>query len=285
MNLVKIKCSFCSKEFFRTQGRVNEAKKFGWKYYCSSKCQNLNRNKQKSFKCGNPSCNKIFKRTPCKIPPSKICFCSSHCTAIVNNSLRKKIKICSICGKKFSGERKYCSRPCYSKAVNRRKKSKIEKQKEILKRIKTFYKIEGRIPTKKEKPGLARSAQDIFETWNEAIKTAGFKPNPVMFAKKYIANDGHKCDSFSEKIIDDWLYLRKIQHKRNVPYPENSSLIADFVTKNEWIEFFGLAGEIKEYDKILKIKQALARKYQLPLLEIYPRDLFPVNKLATILNN
>lgn len=132
---------------------------------------------------------------------------------------------------------------------------------------------------------LYKRARKVFGTWNKAVEAAGFNPNPVLFAEKHIANDGHKCDSVAEKIIDDWFYTRKIKHKRRVPYPEDSSLTADFVTENNWIEFFGLAGEIKEYDKLLKRKQMLSKKYKLQLIEIYPKDLFPVNRLSEIIRN
>jgi len=130
---------------------------------------------------------------------------------------------------------------------------------------------------------MYRTARKLFGTWNNAIKTAGFEPNPVLFAKKCIADDGHKCDSFAEKIIDDWLNARGIKHKREVPYPEDKRLTADFVLKNNWVEFFGLAGELKEYDKLVKRKQILSKKYKLKLIEIYPKDLFPKNRLSKII--
>ena len=37
---------------------------------------------------------------------------------------------------------------------------------------------------------LQRSKKKIFSTWNKAVIAAGFKPNPVKFANKYIAEDG-----------------------------------------------------------------------------------------------
>jgi hypothetical protein len=43
-----------------------------------------------------------------------------------------------------------------------------------------------------------------------------------QIGKKYIAKDGHKCDSFAEKIIDDWLYSNNVEHQRNIPYPNSS---------------------------------------------------------------
>ena len=45
-------------------------------------------------------------------------------------------------------------------------------------------------------------ARYVFGTWNNAISAAGYKPNPVMFARHHIASDGHRCDSLAEKIIE-----------------------------------------------------------------------------------
>ncbi len=155
---------------------------------------------------------------------------------------------------------------------------------QIIQKIKNFYRKHKRIPFKREFRHYS-AAQRRFGTWNKAIEAAGFAPNPVMFSKKYIARDGHKCDSLAEKIIDDWLSAKKIKHKRNVPYPQDPSLTADFVTKNHWIEFFGLRGQVASYDRLLKRKLGLVKKHNIPLIAIYPEDLFPTqsNRLAKII--
>ena len=103
-----------------------------------------------------------------------------------------------------------------------------------------------------------------------------------MFTKKYIAKDGHICDSLAEKIIDDWFEKRKIDHQRQIPYPGNPKLTTDFIAENHWIEFFGLAGQHKRYDELRKEKIQLAKLYNLPLMEIYPNHLFPKNKLSNL---
>ncbi len=128
--------------------------------------------------------------------------------------------------------------------------------------------------------GMYREAREFFGSWNNAIKVVGFTPNPILFAKKQRAYDGHQCDSLAEKIIDDWLDEKNIKHERNIKYPSNPKLTADFVTKHYWIEFFGLFGEMDDYDALVKEKQKLARKYKLPLIELYPKDLFPVSRLS-----
>lgn len=153
----------------------------------------------------------------------------------------------------------------------------------IIKSIKDFYFLHNRIPLKSEFL-YTNPARKRFGSWNKAIKAAGFKPNPVMFTRKHKANDGHICDSLAEKIIDDWLYTKNIDHKRSIPYPGNIHLHVDFVVGNYWIEFFGLHGQHKRYDELRKEKLELAIKYNLKLIEIYPKDLFPDNKLEQILN-
>lgn len=274
-----INCAECGRVFLRSEKRIKEGIKRNWQTFCSSQCLSNFRNKQKTFKCGNPKCNKTFKRQPSQIPPSGICFCSKSCAVTVNNhkspKRQPKIRTCPVCGKKFTGNRKYCS------AICRPKPRKITK-KQIISDIKKFYKKNGRIPLKKEYSHY-KASRLRFGTWNRAIKEAGFEPNPVMFAKKYTANDGHHCDSLAEKIIDDWLYARKIRHKINVPYPLGNLLTADFLIGNVWIEFFGLDGQLKSYDQIKKRKMEIAKKLDLRLIAIYPQDLFPRCKLNEVL--
>jgi len=282
MNGIEVKCYFCNKKFIKSIGRVNEAKKFGWKFYCGPTCQHKNRNKQKIFKCSNPNCNNIFSRAPNDARTQNL-FCSHSCAAIFHNERRKIHKICPICNKNFIGWRKYCSKNCYIKTANSDRKipTGIYKQK-IISRICNFYNKNGRVPVKKEMYGLYRTARKLFGTWNNAIKAAGFEPNPVMFSRIHVAKDGHRCDSLTEKIIDDWLFKNKIEHERNVFYP-NSRYTADFKINNKFVEFFGLKGELKSYDKNLEIKEEIARKNNIELIGIYPKDLFPKNNLSKII--
>ena len=57
----------------------------------------------------------------------------------------------------------------------------------------------------------------------------------------------------------------------------------DFVIGNNFIEYFGLNEVISEYDELIKKKRKLSKKYKLSLIEIYPKDLFPVNRLSKII--
>jgi hypothetical protein len=279
MTLIETSCSFCHKKYLRLKRRVNEAKKFRWKQYCSPKCLSLGRNKQKTLKCGNPKCQKTFKKIPSEITPSGICFCSRTCSAIFNNpkspKRRPKIRICPICKKKFTGKRKYCSRSCQPKPL------KLP-EKQIIKDIKEFYKDNGRIPVKREYYHY-KAARLRFGTWNKAIEAAGFNPHSVLFAKKYVANDGHQCDSLSEKIIDDWLTSKKIIHQKNVYYLD-SKYTADFKVNDIFIEFFGLCG-VRKYDKNLTRKLKFIKNNQFKIIKIYPQDIFPKFRIHYLLDN
>ena len=130
-----------------------------------------------------------------------------------------------------------------------------------------------------------RKARVVFGTWNKAIEAAGFQANPVMFANKYVAKDGHKCDSLAEKIIDEWFRSKNISHERSVPYPEGYKLTCDFVVNKTFIEFFGLEGELREYDRLVKLKRRLSRKHKFKLIELKPTHLFPKNKLDDVLSS
>jgi Homing endonuclease associated repeat len=154
---------------------------------------------------------------------------------------------------------------------------------DLISKIQNFYHINGRIPLKREFNAL-KIYRDRFGSWNNAIRLAGFEPNPVLFAKRFIANDGHQCDSFSEKIIDDYLAREHILHTRNVPY-EGTRMTADFgIETNIILEFFGLAGVQHNYDRLVNLKREHAKQKNILLIEVYPEDIFPVNTLDRVLS-
>lgn len=285
MKFVKVNCHHCGKILSKEIRRFNETKKHKWKIYCSVTCQKLSKNKQIKVKCGNPSCNKFIFRCPSEIPVSGTSYCSCSCAAIVNNRkfpkrkpvIKKEIlKTCKSCFKEFydNKTRKYCSPACFSKRP-------IFPAEKIIEEIQQFYNQNGRIPVKREYHAY-RAARFRFGTWNNAVKAAGLDPNPILFAKKYFANDGHRCDSLSEKIIDDWLFARKVVHQKSVPYL-NTLFTADFKVEDTFIEFFGLHKELKRYDQLMKTKLQIIKKNNLKLIAIYPKDIFPKSRLNEIL--
>lgn len=153
---------------------------------------------------------------------------------------------------------------------------------DLIKKIRHFYRMYGRIPLKREF-NMYNEYKRRFGSWNAAIRLAGFDTNPQLFAYKFRAKDGHRCDSFTEKIIDDWLSERGIAHDRHVPY-KGTKMTADFgLGSAVRLEFFGLAGVQKKYDELLEKKRLICKEQNLSLIEAYPKDLFPVNKLEKLL--
>ncbi len=153
---------------------------------------------------------------------------------------------------------------------------------QLINEIKAFRKKVGRIPTKREFYNHWQPFRRVFGSWNKAILASGFKPNPVLFAKRWLAKDGHICNSLSEKIIDDFLTRNNIQHLKDVYYPNQRKFSADFVVKGKyWVEFVGLKGVLKRYDRLFKRKTLLAKKNGIKIIELYPSDLFPKEKLTS----
>lgn len=286
MAYIIVSCKNCGKKFSRPKNRAKEAAKLGWNQYCSSKCQFNSRITGESKSC--KICSKEVWRTPKHMKNSHTgrFFCSTSCAAIFNNNLRSEAlpkNFCKHpdCDKQVPRDQLYCSRIC---AAFSRKRTEESLRKEVLGKIVKFYKINERIPVKKEMYAAYGKARDVFGTWNKAIEAAGFKPNPVMFANKYLAKDGHKCDSLAEKIVDEWLYSKGIPHQRSIPYPEFKKMTCDFVVNKTFVEFFGLKGELKEYDRLVNLKRKISKKYKLKLVEIKPAHLFPKNQLEKILS-
>lgn len=272
-----VTCSYCSKDFLKDNRHINENVKLGNNFYCSPKCQYSFKNKQIELKCENPTCVNKFKRASNAISSHN--YCSRSCAVVVNNvkfpKRLAKVRLCGYCGEKmFTYGRMYCSVRCRGKA-------QAMTGEEIVGQIRTFYNEQGRIPLKREFNHY-HVARDRFGNWNNAVKVAGFKPNPVLFAERQVSEDGHICDSIAEMSIDDYLYEKGIPHDRCVPYP-GGIYTADFKVEDVLIEYFGLAGEHKRYDELKEIKQSIAKLYNLKLVEIYPKDLYPRNRLGEIL--
>lgn len=265
--------------------QINEAATHGWKSYCTPQCLSNAKDKRILFTCFNPICKKIFKKRPKEVSSSGKVYCSQSCAAIESNKnrwLKLPQNHCANpnCKKVISRSNKFCSNKCNGIL---KRFSDEEYRLKIIKRIKQFYINKHRIPFKKEMWGSYGAARRIFGTWNSAIEAAGLLPNPVKFAMKYLAKDGHKCDSLSEKIIDDWLFKRKIHHEIKVPYGINR-MTADFKVKDVLIEFFGLQGELKKYDSLMRKKLRFIKKKHLHVIPIYPTDLFPKSRLNDILS-
>ncbi len=258
----------------------------GWKQFCSGECLKRDRIVGVNVVCRN--CDKEFIRSASWILKSKLghSFCSQHCAATYNNQRRADalpVKLCKNpnCNNRIVNWSIHCSLSCAGKS--RRRGLSVLKE-EVLLEIRNFYTANQRIPVKREMYSAYKKARRSFGAWNKAIATAGFQPNPVMFANKYIAKDGHRCDSLAEKIIDEWFRLKNIVHQRSVPYPEHSRMTCDFTVQDFYIEFFGLGGQHRRYDELINKKRELSKKHGIKLVELKPDDLFPKNQLDRTLS-
>lgn len=288
--LKKLFCATCKDPVYRSVGRFNEGIKFGWKIYCSRKCEYQSKGKRQRLICEN--CGKSFERTPNAISAHNYCSCS--CAAIINNKNRPernaKTIECKNCGVKFkkwiSSNKKYCSLKC-------RREAEYYTPEDLLKIIKNAVRKLKRTPTRREFKNINSSCRKAFGSWNNAVLMAGFTPNRSHDNRMYKranakAADGHFCDSISELLIDNWLYQNNIAHERDAHYP-GTNYKADWVMINKkqrvFVEYFGLANDSPRYDRAMKEKKKLCGKHKISLISIYPKDLYPKNVFEENLKN
>jgi transposase-like protein len=149
---------------------------------------------------------------------------------------------------------------------------------ELLYKIVNFYNQNGRIPLKREF-NMYREYKREFGGWNRAIRMAGFDANPELFAHRFKSSDGHSCDSFTERIIDNWLSDNNFIHQKNWHYGDTKMTADFFLDPGTVIEFFGLAGTSSKYNQTIVRKREFCGRFGLRLIEIYPADIFPKNNL------
>lgn len=284
--MVRVKCYFCHKQFLTKRAYFVFNKEVGYHSFCSKKCHYKSKLRGRILTCDNPSCNKRFYRAPNNILPNN--YCSKSCAAIVNNQKYPKYppRYCTYreCKNLVKRDSPYCSLEC-----GKLSKFKYTK-KEIVDIIKKHHQNTNRVPSKRELSEISHKAIHLFGSWNNAITIANLNPNRSHDSRMYKrlcgkAIDGHKCDSVSEILIDNWLHKNKIKHLRNVRYP-NTHYLADWaVAENKtFIEYFGLASDSPRYDRAIKEKIKLCRKNKIKLIGIYPKDLYPNNQLGKVLS-
>lgn len=142
----------------------------------------------------------------------------------------------------------------------------------------------GRTPAKREARDIVYACVYYFGSWNNAISAAGLAPNRSHNQRMYRrvmtqAKDGHRCDSISEALIDNWLTDHGIAHERDVAYPVTRHK-ADWKIGEIFVEYFGLAKDSARYDRATKEKQALCKKLGITLLALYPDDIYPALRLV-----
>ena len=147
--------------------------------------------------------------------------------------------------------------------------------------ISQYFTQTGVLPGNREDRRIESAALRHYGSWNAAVIAAGHSPNTEWVQRKVLpCLDGHKADSVSEKIVDDWFHLQGIKHERWKRYPEGR-YTCDFYLPdiNQWVEYFGLSGKHPGYDIRTLIKRGMAVKHNLNLVEIVPSMLYPMNTL------
>lgn len=153
---------------------------------------------------------------------------------------------------------------------------------DLLQIIRDKFKELERVPARREVK-VSKQCMKVFGSWNKAIIAAGFSPHRSDSQRMYKrtntkALDGHICDSISEALIDNWLFSHKIFHQRDVIYPttnHKADWAVDINGQRIFIEYFGLAKDSKRYDRDISHKKELCQANIIPLIEIYPQDLYP----------
>lgn len=190
---------------------------------------------------------------------------------------------CEFCGASFYRrpsaikQKIYCSLDCFYQATH-----PLYTKERLIEIIQDFQERKGRIPfhsefSKDRDYPNPSTYCDVFGSWNEAIQLAGFMPNSASLGKILIAEDGHKCLSFAEKLIDDWLSNHKIKHEKEVYYP-NSKLRADWLISRIYVEYFGICIGYEDqlsrsYETTRHKKRTICKDNDLVLIELYPKDL------------
>lgn len=313
---IDVECSFCHHHFGMPARNYNWSNKQKWKFFCSKECRIQFKTKSKNLKCYNCGKDIVVGNCDYKRSKTKKFYCCNSCAAVVNNknrifsdekrkeisektrnSIRKYLKTqnkimleemnCVICGKKFHPSRKRikcCSAKCGK--IYQFGFSPYTKDEVINKIIQLSQKI-NRTPQKRDcLIRLLSATIRFFGTWNKAVSFCGLKPNKSKFQKTRLkCQDNHMADSISEKIVDDWFFINKINHERNKKYP-NSNMDCDFYLPyyNILVEYFGLIGQVEEYDKVVELKRKIVKDNNLKFIEIIPSDLYPENKLDSFLD-
>lgn len=170
------------------------------------------------------------------------------------------------------------------------------KKEEALLLLSEYAKSIGRTPTSREVqsnkslPGIA-SYHRYFGSYNKACELAGITPNTCIFGELgeiYYSINNDICFSKSEKVITDILINSKISFVKEVPYRNivkddyNEKVLGE--KRCDWlindkiiVEFFGMP-EKEDYAKRIKQKVEICKKYNIPLIALYRKDVDRVNK-------
>lgn len=212
----------------------------------------------------NKNIENIVKYYPIKKSINEINFCYIHFPPLFSWKedstlfLKKLIKLIG-----FIPPQNLHEDYSYLRGLNRQN---FEKAIILLNHLSPYSKIIKGVPLNGKK----------YDSWIELLMDMGIlKKDGVLktaMGYKCVAEDGHLCNSISEKIIDDWLYRNNIPHEKEVRYPGKKAFRADWKVGEYFIEFWGLEGQ-ENYDKKMRVKRKIAKEYNIPLIEIFCEDI------------
>ncbi len=314
-SLVEVVCSVCSQVFHRPLNRYNEALRKGWSQTCSSACRCLLQTTGSLEPC--LSCGKDVWITKSARDASQTgrFYCGHTCAATLNNrgrvrsaesrgktreAIRKNLiskgitpledtRTCEVCGESFVPYRKdlrACSTTCGWLMTHGQLPVTRE---ELIEIITKKFSETGCTPSTKppENQRLVFAAKKHFGSWNALMLFLGIKPNTRYKLRRRVkCSDGHLADSLSERLVDDWMHHQGLVHERYKHYPNQKRMPCDFYLPEHdlWVEYAGLSGEFRNYDKTLEAKKALAVKYRINLVLIKPEHLYPTMNLDWVLD-
>ena len=198
---------------------------------------------------------------------------------------------CKVCNKNTPGNFVFC-REC-NQAKNDGKIIKCEK-------CGVWHFTDKSCDCKKEAPAKVEKQETekkFFQKDNSYTKKAIIKKDDnadtIDIRKKWESthqcDDGHYVRSYSETLIDNWLYNNNITHayERRVfmPSQPNEIVLSDFYIKkgNVYIEFWGLTDSEKYADRMKK-KIKLYEENGYALINLYEDDIKRLNdKLPPLL--
>lgn len=182
-------------------------------------------------------------------------YCSKECFYNSRRSVGTMSKTCPVCGDTFTHrddrEQKTCSYSCHHKRVSEewREENMITKTCKVC-----GSEFEVR-PCDNGKTYCSYSCSSSDKD---------------IFTRDVECADGHMVRSKKEKIIDDWM------HENDIPHEYEPGGVAgmrpDWKVGDLYVEYWGLAGK-PEYDEKIERKRATCMKENIPMLELFPKDL------------
>jgi hypothetical protein len=142
----------------------------------------------------------------------------------------------------------------------------------------------GKYPKAQIEPEKLEKLLQLFH--NKSLLSEEEKALRLQTPHVIYCTDGHRVRSTNEKIIDNWLYQARICHayESELPFKEaekNCDFVVHISGKEDiYIEYWGM--NTNEYEQNRERKKALYKKYNLRLIEIFPKD---IKNLDTILGS